>query len=69
MISIQAHNIPELGSKANLKLVPYTDVTMNTKTIAADFFTGTLKEVRAWKCQPKQDGKGIDSKYLPINCR
>nr|WP_322782735.1 pilin [Acinetobacter sp. NIPH 298] len=69
LISVQAQNLPELGSKVNLELVPYSDGTMNNPSVAIDFATATSKEVRAWKCQSKQDGTGIDSRYLPINCR
>ncbi|WHR56681.1 pilin [Acinetobacter haemolyticus] len=69
LISVQAQNLPELGVKVNLELVPYSDGTMNNPSVAVDFATATSKEVRAWKCQAKQDGTGIDSRYLPINCR
>ena len=69
LISVQAQNLPELGTKVNLELVPYIDGAMNIPSVANDFVTGTSKEIRAWKCQAKQDASGIDSKYLPINCR
>lgn len=69
LISVQAQNLPELGSKINLELVPYSDAEMRLPSVASDFVTGTSKEVRAWECQPKQDVTGIDVKYLPINCR
>ncbi|WP_333976201.1 pilin [Acinetobacter colistiniresistens] len=69
LISVQAQNIPELGIRVNLELVPYSDGMMNHPSVASDYITGTSKEVRAWKCRAKQDATGIDSKYLPINCR
>ncbi|MDI6621000.1 pilin [Acinetobacter junii] len=69
LIAVQAQNIPELGGKVNLELIPYSDGAMIHPSVANDFATATAKEVRAWKCQPKQDGTGIDVKYLPINCR
>jgi len=69
LIFVQAQNLPELGTKINLELVPYRDAEMKLPSVASDFVTGTSKEVRAWKCQPKQDETGIDVKYLPINCR
>lgn len=69
IISIQAQNIPELGTEVNLELVPFRDGAMIHRTVAADFVTGTAKEIRAWKCQPKQDATGINPKYLPISCR
>ncbi|WP_277559497.1 pilin [Acinetobacter beijerinckii] len=69
LISVQAQNLPELGVRINLELVPYSDGAMNIPSVASDFATGTAKNVRAWKCQAKQDATGIDAKYLPINCR
>lgn len=69
LISVQAQNLPELGAKINLELIPYSDGAMNNPSVASDFVTATSKEVRAWKCQPKQDATGIDAKYLPVNCR
>ncbi|AXY58030.1 pilin [Acinetobacter chinensis] len=69
VIQIQAQNIPELGMKVNLELIPYSDAEMTTPSVAADFVTSSTKEVRAWRCIAKQDGTGIEAKYLPINCR
>lgn len=69
LIQVKAQNIPELGIKVNLELVPYSDASMTRQSIASDFVTSTSKEIRAWKCQAKQDGTGIEAKYLPINCR
>lgn len=69
VISIQAQNIPHLGIKVNLELVPYSDVAMQVPTVAADFVSGSTKEIKAWKCQPKQDVTGININYLPVSCR
>lgn len=69
LISVKAQNLPELGAKVNLELVPYSDGAMTHPSVASDFATATSKEVRAWKCQAKPDTTGIESKYLPINCR
>jgi type IV pilus assembly protein PilA len=69
VIEVQAQNLPELGVKINLELIPYSDAEMTTPSVAADFVTSSTKEVRAWKCIAKQDGTGIEAKYLPINCR
>lgn len=69
VISIQSQNIPHLGTRVNLELVPYSDATMTNLTVAADFAAGTTKEIKAWKCKPKQDATGIDIAYLPTSCR
>lgn len=69
VISIQTQNIPHLGVKTNLELVPYSDAAAVTPTIATDFIVGANKEIRTWKCQPKQDATGIDIRYLPTSCR
>ncbi|NCI78002.1 pilin [Acinetobacter kanungonis] len=69
VISVQARNVPELGLRVNLELVPYSDGTMLRPSISTDFVSATAKEIRAWKCQPKQDSTGIDEKYLPSKCK
>ena len=69
VISIQSQNIPHLGTRVNLELVPYSDAAMTNLTVAADFAVGTTKEIKAWKCKPKQDATGIDIAYLPTSCR
>nr|WP_328703769.1 prepilin-type N-terminal cleavage/methylation domain-containing protein [Acinetobacter terrae] len=69
VITIQVHNILQLGTKVNLELRPFHDAAMTDPTIATDYAIGTLREIRAWKCQAKQDGTGIDRKYLPVSCR
>ena len=69
VISIQSQNIPHLGTRVNLELVPYSDNGMNTLTVAADFAAGSTKEIRAWKCRPKQDATGVEITYLPTSCR
>lgn len=69
VISIQAQNIPHLGTRVNLELVPYSDNGMNTLTVAADFAAGSTKEIRAWKCRPKQDATRVEITYLPTSCR
>lgn len=69
VISVQAENIPELGTEINLELVPFSDGAMLTRTVAADFVKATAKEIRAWKCQSKQDVTGVNSKYLPASCK
>ena len=69
VISIQSQNIPHLGTRVNLELVPYSDNGMNTLTVAADFAAGSTKEIRAWKCRPKQDATGVEIAYLPTSCR
>ena len=69
VISVEAQNIPELGTEINLELVPFSDGAMLHKTVASDFVRGTTKEIRAWKCQSKQDITGMNSKYLPASCR
>lgn len=69
LISVKAQNVPELGTKVNLELVPYSDGMMHHQSVASDFVTGSLKEVRAWRCRPKPDLTGIELKYLPISCR
>ena len=68
-ILVQAQNLPQLGSKINIELIPYSDATMQTPSIAVDYVTSTAKQVKAWKCQSKQDGTGIDVKFLPVSCR
>lgn len=69
VISIQTQNIPHLGTRVNLELVPYSDAAMTDLMAASDFVIGTNKEIKAWKCQPKQDATGIDINYLPASCR
>jgi type IV pilus assembly protein PilA len=69
LISVQAQNIPELGSRVNLELVPYSDSSMLKPSVAMDFVSATAKEIKAWKCQPKHDLTGIDDKYLPSMCK
>ncbi|MEG2357541.1 pilin [Acinetobacter sp.] len=69
VISIQTQNIPHLGTKKNLELVPYSDAAAVAPTIATDFVVGANKEIRTWKCRPKQDATGIDIRYLPTSCR
>ena len=66
VISIQTQNIPHLGTKVNLELAPYSDAATVPMT-SADFIVG--KEIRAWKCRPKQDATGVDIMYLPTSCR
>lgn len=68
VISIQTQNIPHLGTKVNLELAPYTDAATVPMT-SADFIVVTGKEIRAWKCRPKQDATGVDIMYLPASCR
>lgn len=69
VIRVQAQNLPELGAKINLELIPYSDGQMSYQSVPSDFVSGISKEIRAWKCQAKQDATGIEAKYLPINCR
>lgn len=40
VISIQSQNIPHLGTRVNLELVPYSDAAMTNLTVAADFAAG-----------------------------
>lgn len=69
VISIQTQNVPHLGTKVNLELVPYSDTVANTPATSADFAAVVGKEIRAWKCRPKQDTTGVDIMYLPASCR
>ena len=69
VISIQTQNIPHLGAKNNLELVPYSDAAMTNLITASDFLATSGKAIKAWKCRPKQDTTGIDIRYLPTSCR
>lgn len=69
LISIQTQNIPHLGTKTNLELVPYSDTAATVLITAADFTISSGKEIRIWKCRPKQDATGIDIRYLLTSCR
>lgn len=69
VISIQTQNIPHLGTKVNLELAPYTDAAATVPMTSADFIVVTGKEIRAWKCRPKQDATGVDIMYLLASCR
>lgn len=69
VISIQTQNVPHLGTKVNLELVPYSDAVATVPTTSADFVAAVGKEIRAWKCRPKQDATGVDIMYLPASCR
>ena len=48
---------------------PYTDAAATVPMTSADFIVVTGKEIRAWKCRPKQDTPGVDIMYLPASCR
>ncbi|MEG2559877.1 MAG: prepilin-type cleavage/methylation domain-containing protein, partial [Acinetobacter sp.] len=69
VVSIQTQNVPHLGTKVNLELAPYSDAAATVPMTSADFIVGTGKEIRAWKCRPKQDATGVDIMYLPASCR
>ena len=67
-ITVKAQNISQLGNDVNLDLVPYSDATLATKMVAADYNRATLKEVKGWKCASSSTN-GIKAKYLPASCR
>ncbi len=69
VVSIQTQNIPHLGTKVNLELAPYSDAAATVPMTSADFIVVTGKEIRAWKCRPKQDATGVDIMYLLASCR
>ena len=65
VISIEAQNIKatDVDTK-KVSLTSYTDTTLTTAAIAADFVTGTGKPIKGWKCT--WDG---NAKYMPASCR
>ncbi|TBV04046.1 pilin [Phytopseudomonas dryadis] len=68
VITITARNISQLGSNTVLQLVPYSDATLATASVAADFASASIKPVRGWKCEAASTN-GIEDKYLPASCR
>ena len=67
-ITVTARNISQLGSNKNVDFVPYSDATLATPSVAADFNRASVKTVRGWKCQTGS-ATGIEAKYLPASCR
>jgi type IV pilus assembly protein PilA len=45
-------------------LTPYSDATLTTASVAADFTSGTNLAVAGWKC-----ASTANAKYLPASCR
>lgn len=70
VITVTAQNISQLGTKNQLRLIPYSDTALATPSVAADFNKATLKPVLAWKCTTGGTAtSAIESKYLPSSCR
>ena len=67
-ITVMARNIPQLGGGVPVELVPYSDASMSTESVAADFANATAKPVRGWKCRSASNN-GIEAKFLPVSCR
>ena len=71
VITVAARNISQLGTGINVELVPFSTAdtsSAGTTSVAADFNSASLKQVRGWKCK----GAGtnpIAAKYLPASCR
>ena len=68
VIQVAARNISQLGTGVNLQLIPYSDATMATPSVAADYNSASLKPIKAWKCAAGASNP-ILSKYLPASCR
>ncbi|MDR3454482.1 MAG: pilin [Rhodoferax sp.] len=45
-------------------LTPYSEPTLTTTSVTADFTAGTAKSVAGWKCTGT-----VSQKYLPSSCR
>ncbi|UDM38565.1 pilin [Acinetobacter haemolyticus] len=71
-IAVKAVNISQLGT-TNLwvSFIPYSDASLSTASIAADFNRASVKVVKGWKCQGGDltGANAIASKYLPASCR
>jgi len=71
VITVTARNISQLGTNIGVSMVPYSTAdtgATGTASVAADFNSATLKQVRGWKCQAAGTN-GIQAKYLPASCR
>ena len=65
VIQVKAQNIKatDVDGKT-VSLTPFSDATLTTPSVEADFVAGTNKPVLGWKCS--FDG---DLKYMPASCR
>ncbi|WP_119394267.1 pilin [Salinibius halmophilus] len=68
VITVEAQNISQLGANVNLEFVPYTDASLTTPAIAADFARASNNPILGWRCQTASTN-GIESRYLPASCR
>ncbi|RMW95080.1 prepilin-type N-terminal cleavage/methylation domain-containing protein [Allofranklinella schreckenbergeri] len=69
VIQVDAQNIPQLGGTVTLSLEPFSDASLTTPSVAADFVRGTSKDVVAWRCGFPAGGTNIPTRYLPSSCR
>ncbi|GMM85777.1 pilin [Pseudoalteromonas sp. MTN2-4] len=68
-ITVTATNIPQItGTTNKITLTPYTNTAATTAMAAAGFNAASLTPIRAWKCA-SASSEGIDSEFLPANCR
>ena len=70
VITVTAQNISQLGTKNQLRLVPYSNAALTTTSVAADYARASLKPVRGWKCETGgTSATAMEAKYLPSSCR
>ena len=70
VITVTAQNISQLGTKNQLRLVPYSNAALTTTSVAADYARASLKPVLGWKCETGgTSATAMEAKYLPSSCR
>ena len=63
IVTVQAQNIPQLGSNVTLSLAPL----IAPNTVAT---TGNMgAALYGWRCGSTTDGTNVSAKYLPGSCR
>jgi type IV pilus assembly protein PilA len=63
VVTVISQNLGALAT-GNVTMTPFSDPTLLTQSLAADFVSTSSKKISGWKCSGT-----INPKYLPLTCK